>query len=158
MCGLRQSSSCGHGPTWCQVDTGPGSRMLLFCHTRPWEGTQTPHWIPHTLSLILACTPFLPLGVRLPFIHISEELTASRSPCASSVSPRGCILQVFTGLAPSHQCNFGSKETFPTTWSKQMPSASPSSPLSSHLVFARLHPADSMTFVCSQPLEQSKPV
>ena len=88
------------------------------------------------ISLVTVChhTKAMPknvqttLRVRLPFIRISEELTASRSPCTSSVAPRGCILQVFTGPAPSHQRNFGLKETFPTTWSKQMPSESPSNP------------------------------
>lgn len=54
-----------HGARWT---LDPGSRTLLFCHTQPWEGTQTPHWILHTLPLILACTP-LPPAQGVPAFH-----------------------------------------------------------------------------------------
>ena len=102
--------------------------------------------------------------------------SSSRSGCAclSSVSqrsslhpavlahpqwpPGGASSRFSQGRLPPISATLASKRLSPPPGLNRCPVSRPQIPLSSHLVSARLHPADSMTFICPQHLEQSKPL
>ena len=57
MCGLRQGSSCGRGPTWCQVDTGPWFKDApLLPHTALGRNPNSPLDPAHAASDFGLCS------------------------------------------------------------------------------------------------------